>query len=271
MGRVQSPSSINTFKQCPRKYYYSYILKLPKSTNIHCIRGNIVHEVLENFFNINLENTNQSNFVPKFSSHLKNLFYDKWEGKKGELKELNLSQEDLQFYFQDSLMMLANWVNTIIQKMNQKMETSTFEEAFNYIKPDLIEAKYSSETYKIMGYIDSIHLKDGKVKIMDYKTSKSAEMKPEYKLQLGIYALLYQEQHNKLPDEVGLWILKHGETILPVTEQLIQDTKFEIEQIHLCTETDDIIDYQKKQSPLCKWHSGQCEFYNKCFNIKNSK
>ena len=32
--RVQSPSSISTYKQCPRKYFYQYVLKLPTQGNI---------------------------------------------------------------------------------------------------------------------------------------------------------------------------------------------------------------------------------------------
>jgi ATP-dependent helicase/DNAse subunit B len=50
--RVQSPSSINTYNQCPRKYYYQYILKLPTRPSIHLVRGNIAHSVLEDFFSI---------------------------------------------------------------------------------------------------------------------------------------------------------------------------------------------------------------------------
>ncbi|RME55456.1 Dna2/Cas4 domain-containing protein, partial [Candidatus Woesearchaeota archaeon] len=209
------------------------------------------------------------NYVAELSSHLKTLFYTKWESKRNELDKLNLTQEELQHYFQDSLLMLANWLNSTIQKINQRMQTESFEDAFFYVKPDLIEQKFVSDKYKVMGFIDYIMLKDDKIKIMDYKTSKSAELKPEYKLQLGIYALLFLERYGKMPDEVGLWVLKHGEVTLPVTEQLIKDAKFEVEQIHLATESENIEDYPKKQSPLCKWSTGQCEFYEKCFNLES--
>ena len=48
--RVESPSSINTFLQCNRKYYYQYIEKLPTKPSIHTVRGNIAHSTLENFY-----------------------------------------------------------------------------------------------------------------------------------------------------------------------------------------------------------------------------
>ena len=46
-ARVQSPSSIITYRQCPRKYYYHYIENLPTKPSIHTIRGKIVHSVLQ--------------------------------------------------------------------------------------------------------------------------------------------------------------------------------------------------------------------------------
>ena len=55
---MQSPSSINTYKQCPRKHFYQYILNLPTKPSIYLIRGSIVHEVLEKFFDIKRQNSN---------------------------------------------------------------------------------------------------------------------------------------------------------------------------------------------------------------------
>ena len=55
MKRVQSPSSINTYFQCPRKYYYIYNMKLKTSPSIHLVRGLVAHKVLENFFTIQPE------------------------------------------------------------------------------------------------------------------------------------------------------------------------------------------------------------------------
>jgi hypothetical protein len=40
---------------------------------------------------------------------------------------------------------------------------------------------------------------------------------------------------------------------------------FEIEQIHAATEdADSLMQYPKKQSPLCKYSTGQCDFYEIC-------
>ena len=47
--RIQSPSSINMYKRCPRKYYLHYILKKPIKPNIHLFRGSTVHSTIEIF------------------------------------------------------------------------------------------------------------------------------------------------------------------------------------------------------------------------------
>ena len=66
--RVESPSSINTFKQCKRKYYYQYIEKLPTLPNIHQVRGNIAHSVLEDFFDTEISEFTTENYKLKFKT-----------------------------------------------------------------------------------------------------------------------------------------------------------------------------------------------------------
>lgn len=44
-----SVSRINLFEQCPQKYYYKYILKLPDSSTYHSAAGSFLHKALELF------------------------------------------------------------------------------------------------------------------------------------------------------------------------------------------------------------------------------
>ena len=73
--RVESPSSINTFKHCHRKYYYQYIEKLPTLPNIHQIRGNIAHSTLENFYDIDISQWTNENIAQKIQSAIQTLFF----------------------------------------------------------------------------------------------------------------------------------------------------------------------------------------------------
>lgn len=44
-----SPSSLNKYLECPRSFYFEYILRVPRATNQHLGYGNAVHKSLDNF------------------------------------------------------------------------------------------------------------------------------------------------------------------------------------------------------------------------------
>jgi CRISPR/Cas system-associated exonuclease Cas4 (RecB family) len=263
--RVQSPSSINTHKQCPRKYFYQYILKYPTKENIHCVRGNIVHDALEKFFSINTNNLDKDNYKQEMSCKIKNLFDSCWKGAATRLHKVGLSDDMIDFYYNESIHMLANWISHFFEEMDKEINKNlSVREAFEKLKPHEMEKQFKDNDLMVRGYIDVVQ-KDGEdVILIDYKTSKSSELKPEYMLQLGIYALLYEKEHGKYPKKVGLWFLKDKLIEINVTPKLVKDALFEIEQIHFATESDTISDYPKKESGLCKWSTGQCDFFDIC-------
>lgn len=264
--RVQSPSSIGCYKQCPRKYYYQYIVKHPVKENIHLVRGKIVHSVLEQFYDVDLDNMNHNNYKKELTFFLKNLFAAHWQKKNTNLKKLGLTQDELLFYYEESAMMLANWANKLFLKIENIINNKNmnFVEAFNTVRPVTIEKHYIDKELGVRGFIDYIEHHEGQTRVMDFKTSKSDEIKEDQRLQLAIYALLYKLEHGKLPDKVGLYFLKFGERLLDVNEDLIKHALFEIEQIHTLTESDNIMDYPKKETGLCKYSTGQCDFFDVC-------
>ncbi len=263
--RVQSPSSINTFKQCPRKYFYQYILKYPTKENIHCVRGNIVHEALEKFFDISVDSLESETYKKVLSSHLKDQFDGAWKKASKRLQRVGLPEDKLTFYYLDSTQMLANWLNYFFDGIEKGVsEGLDLQAAFKKIAPFEIERQYKDPELMVRGFIDVIHKDGDTITLVDYKTSKADEWKKEYILQLGIYAVLYEKEHGKYPEKVALWLLKHGYRELGVTPKMVKDALFEIEQIHFATESDSIGDFRKKESGLCKWSTGQCDFYDIC-------
>jgi len=269
--RVQSPSSINTYKQCPRRYYYSYVLKLPTKPSIHLTRGKVAHSALEDFFKVNIPES-LDGFEEFLQKTILSLFSMHWDSAKKELDSLPLTDAEKRFYHKETQLMLINWLYYFIKRIKNYMEDGkSFQEAFDILTPER-EVKYRSETYGVQGFIDAIEKIDGKVKLVDYKTSKKFDITPAYELQLAIYSLLYKEKHNELPDEVTIFFLKSEEKTLPVTPELLDLAKFEVEQIHAATESKEMHDYPMKPSPLCKWKTGQCDFYEKCFpNGRNNR
>ena len=269
--RVQSPSSINTFKHCPRKYFYQYVRKLPIRENIHLIRGKLTHTVLEKFFEIDPKILNEDNYVEELTYYLKNLFHALWSKHKSRIVKLGLTEDQIVFYYEETILMLANWLNHQFGRMRAMMDqTDDFIQVFKGITPETIEEALKSDIHMVRGFVDYIEIKGDKIKIMDYKTSKKKELSAPYKLQLAIYALMYEEKYGKRADKVGLWLLKHGEIVIDVNQELIDLAKFEIEQIHYNTQSKVIADYKRSEGPLCRWSTGQCDFYDFCMKDKRA-
>ncbi len=271
--RVESPSSINTFKHCPRKYYYQYIEKLPTLPNIHQVRGNIAHSTLENFYNIDVSSFTANNVAQKVQSAIQALFFHYWQHYKGELQKLELSKDRERFYFEETMLMLMNWANHFVEDVRTTIKTKNMsvQEAFQLLTP-LREQKFVSDHYSVQGFVDAIHQLEDEVHIIDYKTNASLELKDEQKLQLAIYCLLYFEKYGNIPSKAGIFFLRHKLKLMNVDEQLLELARREISLIHGHTsEYSHIDEYHRKPGPLCKWSSGRCDFYEVCkpFDGKN--
>jgi hypothetical protein len=52
---------------------------------------------------------------------------------------------------------------------------------------------------------------------------------------------------------------------MDVTQDLLDHARFEIEQIHASTTSKEMAAYPKNPGPLCKYSSGECDFYRVCF------
>lgn len=267
-SRIQSPSSILTYKHCPRKYYYNYIEGLPTLPSIHLIRGKIAHAVLENFFKLNITKIPPQNAEFVLKIFIQDMFKQEWTKAGNELNSLNMDSTLLDYYFYETKDMLQRWYANFMQNMGTEMQRFSFSDAFNRLTPKT-EVQYSSPSYGVQGFIDAIHHTDEGAIVLDYKTSKEKKFTDAYKLQLALYCLMYEERHNTLPVKAGIYFLKHGEQLMQNVDQSWVDlAKLEAELIHVNTLTTDIADYPKKPGPLCKWKTGQCDFYDNCFSVR---
>lgn len=260
--RVQSPSSIKTYHHCPRKYYYQYIAKLPTLPNIHQIRGKIVHKALEKFFHLDIRDVTKENFRQKLHQNMQALLATTWREKHDEFVSVGVEQEQQMLFFEESMDMLNNW----LQQFFKKIEASplSFKQSWQALIPVEQEQHYQSKKHGVRGFIDVIEEVDGEIRVMDYKTDKSPDVE-KHRLQLAIYALLYKEKHGKLPHKAGIYFLTGKEEHVDVDESLVEFAKREVEMMHANTQSKNKIDYPKHIGPLCKWSTGQCDFYDTCF------
>jgi len=184
-----------------------------------------------------------------------------WNGSHDELSVLGLPEPMIHYYLNESKEMLQLWLLDFLRQLSA--QKGTMSEAFRALTPDT-EVHMISQSLGVQGYADAILRKDGRVKILDYKTSNKDALTDSYRLQLGIYALLYKEIHGTPPDLVGIHFLKFCEKCIPVDDSLLCDAERECCLIHEKTKSDRIEDYPKKESRLCRWSSGECDFYKNC-------
>lgn len=232
--------------------------------SIHLVRGSLAHEVLEDFFKIDKTILNDSTFEFVLETIIYDFFKTKWEKSLPSIIKLKLSPGEIIGYQTETREMMKSWVQNFLKKMrNEIAQGHSVQDSFDRLTPKC-ELELVSEKHGVRGFIDAIHEKDGIVKIVDYKTSKKDDLTDDYKLQLAIYAMLYHEKFGEKPHKVGINFLKFGEKYMDVDEELIKYAVLECELIHMNTATDEMLDYTKKPSGLCKWSSGQCDFYNTC-------
>ncbi len=260
-----SASSINTFRRCPREFYYSYVLRLPQEPSIHLIKGNVVHSCLEKFF---------GKYEKDLNAKMFKLLEKEWKEKEEELEGLGMTKEELEREKGDCYNMLDIYLRQFQVKLEYYLYAGKAKDknhAYNLLKPKFREKFYKSKTFNLCGFVDRINVDfDGKITIADYKTSNKygVGIKYDYLLQCGIYALLYRENEKKLPDFTSVVFLRFGEEIITrVTPGLIKETIDVVRDTDKKTKSDKIDDYHKKESRFCNW----CSHFEKCSGMEEVK
>lgn len=178
-----SYSRIDTYTQCPAKYFYSYIKKEPRQFNAAATLGNIVHSVLEN----TLENDKQLNIQELTTEYEKNILT--WDPDK------KISQELVSAGF--------NIINEFYDT-NIDVEFNIYDKELSF--------DFVIGSYRIIGFIDRVDVYGDRVHITDYKTGKweVALKDVPTNMQLGIYALA---MHHIFPEKeiyAELYYLRSG-------------------------------------------------------------
>lgn len=239
-----SPSSINTFIQCPLKFKFSRIDGLREPPTEATLLGNFVHDILESLYK-----------------------------KPASERTLNTAR----------LLARAVWdadyaepVTNLIgpHKVNDFRWRAWFcvENLWQLENPEDVEfagiereVKAAIDGVNIRGFIDRFTKDDdGQIVISDYKTGKVPG--PGYEndkfLQLFIYAALLQEEKVGTVEAVELVFLKGPKRLArPVTQEIIDETRTTLRQIKLqIDERCDAEHFEYKKTHLCNW----CFFKSSC-------
>jgi RecB family exonuclease len=178
-----SYSRIDTYEQCPAKYFYSYIKKEPRQFNAPAALGNIVHAVLEN----TLSNDKQLDLL------------ELQEEYKNNIPVWDPNQE-----ISPDLISIGSVILNEFYDQNSDKEFSIYDKEMSF--------SFIIGSYRIIGFIDRVDIIGDRVNITDYKTGKweVAQKHVPSNLQLGIYALAL---HNIFPEKeiyAELYYLRSG-------------------------------------------------------------
>lgn len=253
-----SPTSINTWYKCPRAFYYQYITKEKVKPNIHLVKGSVVHKVLEDFYRA---------YNDKPKAYLKSLFKKAWKSNEKMIKSLEMPPEELIVHKQDAFRMTMDFHNLHQRKIDALVGIGKAENerhAFYLTKPKFREMWVEDKELHCAGFIDRIHEDfNGLITLGDYKTSSKfgIGLPEDYKRQLSIYALLYNNKEKLMPHFVAVIFLRYGEEfLLEVTPSLLTYARNTIQDVWARTRSAAIIDYPLREGKLCRW----CAFQAIC-------
>ncbi len=183
-----SASRIKTLTSCSWLYHVQYVLGLRSPGNFGSIRGTICHLVFESL--LNPRHKKYYNHIIKskkvFNSPVLSRYITLLCAKHGlEDSHDNKGQHNLEMIEE----MIVVGVSTDFFCKGWKLEKAE------------TEIKIETPTYQLLGYIDKLAEKDGKIKIMDYKSSAK---KDDHSIQAMCYALWAKRV--KLMDSIAEFI-----------------------------------------------------------------
>jgi putative RecB family exonuclease len=241
-----SPSSIATFRQCPLRWKYNKIDKIPDPSGKEALMGNFVHDVLEELYKVEPEGRSKG--------QAQSLAREMWSEGNWEkrIKPLVPDAEEYRMF-----RWKAWWCIENLWKIENPEE----------IEPDGLEYELNGKVsgVQLKGFIDRFTMDEGGgVVISDYKTGKvpRKEYVNERFMQLRIYGTLIDALDIGHTSSLELLYLKDGVKFeVPFSDEDITDTS-----VYVRSAKDDIDkacttgDFPAQKSVLCGW----CSYKNIC-------
>jgi putative RecB family exonuclease len=252
IGVIYSHSRLSSFEDCPRKFQYRYVLRIPAETeSIEAFVGKRVHEVLERLHLA--ARRRQVPSLPRVVERYAQLFDDAYD--PGRVRIVR-DEHPLSFYRDLGQDCLANYYRG--HYPFDRDETLGLEERVLF---DLGEV--AGTAVRFQGIIDRIaRAPDGAIEIQDYKTSARipSQARLDEDRQLALYQIGLSRRFGPESEIRLVWhFVRQGQlrTSRRTPEQLagLRERTLElVDRIRFATE------YPHRPSPLCRW----CEYGHRC-------
>ena len=199
-GEILSLShyQVDDYLTCPLKYKYIHVLRVPIREHHSGVYGKALHEAISLYLRRKLAqargDTTPGGAVTE--AEVLAAFEEVWQS----VGFLSREHEDLR-----------------LEEGRAVLRRFLAEEERTGIIPTAVEQPFTFllGTTKLVGRFDRVDERDGRVAIIDYKSSavrdqREADRKAKESLQLAIYALAYAEMHGRIPDAAALHFLESG-------------------------------------------------------------
>ena len=257
-----SYSALDAYKQCPQKYKFQEVDKIPSVKSKEAIFGTVVHGALKFMFG-------RSPLFPTLDevlAHFRTNFGEKSGGWP------NGSERNT--YLDEGLRLLKNFY---AKNAPWNFSVIDLESRFEVLIPD----EKNGKIHVLAGIIDRIDkLDDGGYEIIDYKTARKlpSQEKVDNDLQLSIYSLGLQKKWPAITPEkikLSLYFVKHGEKLSTNrTKEAAETTRTEV--LSTIAEIQNKIAskerFEPTPSPLCDWCSYKsiCPAWSHLYKTQNS-
>ena len=243
-----SASRAKDFKQCPLRFRYLMVDKLPEPPSSAAVRGTLVHAVLERIFDLPAAARDEGD-----AQELVGPQWDELAQKRTEVHELFAEAGDVDAFLSQARALVSNY----FRLENPQRLDPTARERF-------VEVELGSGVL-LRGFVDRIDTApNGAVRVVDYKTGKapSPRFTEEALFQMRFYALMLWRLDGVAPARLQLIYLGDGRTLTldPHTDDLLA---FEAELDQLWDRIEDAArreDFRPRKTPLCPW----CSFQEFC-------
>ncbi|CAN5357074.1 RecB family exonuclease [soil metagenome] len=241
-----SPSRAGDFLTCPLQYRFRTIDRLPEPYSPDAVRGTVVHQVLEDLFDLPAAERTAEQATAMVAAA--------WARLLGE-------EPDAAGIFDDEATQLDPWLVSCREAVRQyfTLEDPTRLEPAErelYVET-LLESKLL-----LRGFIDRVDVApDGSIRIVDYKTGRSPGIGFETKalFQLRFYALVLWRTRGVVPRMLQLIYLGNAEVLrYEPDEQDLLATERKVEAIWAAIKDAEASgDWQPRRSRLCDWCAHQ--------------
>jgi len=182
---------INDYLECPARYRYAHLIRIPTPASHQMAYGRALHAAVQGFHRRQMRNEAMS---------LDELY-----------AELDANWESVGFLTREHEEARRLSARDALARFWQEQQTDP-------ARPAAVEQEFAVVLGRdrVRGRYDRVDVDaDGRVSITDYKSSDvrdpgTAARRARESLQLGIYALAWERQHGKAPDELALHFLESG-------------------------------------------------------------